>query len=79
MTPTNIAGLAGLPHSRTGIASATVNAARQTGTTLGVAVLGALIARAQTFTDGLHLAVGVAGAVLPTVTVLTAATLNRAG
>ena len=78
VTPTNIVGLAGLPGTRTGTASATVNAARQTGTTLGVAVLGVLIARQATFTVGLHLAMGVAGVVLVAVTVLTAATLRRA-
>lgn len=78
VTPTNIVGLAGLPGTRAGIASATVNAARQTGTTLGVAALGTLIARGTTFTGGLHLAMGVAGLVLLAVTVLTAATLGRA-
>ncbi|WIX81075.1 hypothetical protein QRX50_10065 [Amycolatopsis carbonis] len=43
MTPTHIVGLAGVQGERTGIASATVNAARQTGTALGVAALGALL------------------------------------
>ena len=79
VTPTNIVGLAGLPGNRSGTASATVNAARQTGTTLGVAALGALIATGTTFTNGLHRAMAVAGLVLLAVTVLTAATLGRAG
>jgi DHA2 family methylenomycin A resistance protein-like MFS transporter len=72
-------GLAGLPGHRSGIASATVNAARQTGTALGVAALGALLARGSTLPSGLHAAMGVAGVVLLAVTVLTAVTLRRAG
>ncbi|WIV59935.1 DHA2 family efflux MFS transporter permease subunit [Amycolatopsis nalaikhensis] len=79
ITPSNIVGLAGLPGHRSGIASATVNAARQTGTALGVAALGALLARGSTLPAGLHLAMGVAGIVLLAVTVLTAATLGGAG
>jgi DHA2 family methylenomycin A resistance protein-like MFS transporter len=79
VTPSNIVGLAGLPGNRSGIASATVNAARQTGTALGVAALGALPARGSTLPSGLHAAMGVAGVVLLAVTVLTAATLRRAG
>jgi EmrB/QacA subfamily drug resistance transporter len=79
VTPTNIVGLAGLPGDRVGIASATVNAARQTGTALGVAALGALLSHGATFSTGLHAAMGLAGATLLAVTVLTAATLRRAG
>ncbi|HET6709242.1 MFS transporter [Amycolatopsis sp.] len=78
ITPSNIVGLAGLPGHRSGIASATVNAARQTGTALGVAALGALLAAGSTLPAGLHLAMGVAGVVLLAVTVLTAVTLRRA-
>ncbi|MFC4083142.1 DHA2 family efflux MFS transporter permease subunit [Amycolatopsis samaneae] len=79
ITPTNLVGLAGLPGNRSGIASATVNAARQTGTALGVAALGALVAQRADFSAGLHLAMGVAALVLLAVTVLTATTLRGAG
>ncbi|MBE1500052.1 MFS family permease [Amycolatopsis lexingtonensis] len=79
VTPSNIVGLARLPGHRSGIASATVNAARQTGTALGVAALGALVAAGPTLPGGLYLAMAVAGVVLLSVTVLTAATLRRAG
>ena len=78
MTPSNIVGLAGLPGTRGGIASATVNAARQTGTALGVAALGALVAQGATFAAGLHLAMGVAGVVLLAVAILAAVTLRTA-
>ncbi|WP_326567020.1 MFS transporter [Amycolatopsis rhabdoformis] len=78
VTPSNIVGLAGVPGERTGIASATVNAARQTGTALGVAALGALLAHGSTLTSGLHAAMAVAGGVLLVVTVLTATTLRGA-
>ena len=74
MTPTDIVGVAGVP----GIASATVNAARQPGAALGVAALGALLAGGANLTSGLYTATAVAGGVLLVVTVLTAATLRRA-
>ncbi|MFD9888361.1 DHA2 family efflux MFS transporter permease subunit [Amycolatopsis sp. NPDC059027] len=79
ITPTNLVGLAGLPGTRAGTASATVNAARQTGTALGVATLGALAAQRADFSSGLHLAMTVAAVTLLVVTVLTAATLREAG
>lgn len=79
LTPSNIVGLAGLPGNRSGIASATVNTARQTGMALGIAALGALLAGGATFASGLHLAMGVSGAVLLAVALLAAATLRTAG
>lgn len=41
---TNSAALAAVPRERSGMASATVNATRQTGATLGIAVMGILFA-----------------------------------
>ncbi|MGW7530808.1 MFS transporter [Amycolatopsis sp. NPDC054798] len=79
ITPVNVVGLAGLPVRRTGTAAGTVNAARQVGMALGVAALGALLDHGSTLTTGLWTAMAVAGAVLLAVTVLTAATLRRAG
>nr|WP_255638539.1 hypothetical protein [Amycolatopsis sp. DSM 110486] len=64
------------PHP--GGPSATVNAARQTGTALGVAALGALLADGANLAAGLHAAMAVAGGVLLVVTVLTATTLRGA-
>ncbi|HEY8371562.1 MAG TPA: MFS transporter [Pseudonocardiaceae bacterium] len=72
MTPASAAALASAPRQRSGAASAVVNAARQTGTALGVALLGALLtARAaavgplatpeETVLSGLHAAFLVAG------------------
>ncbi len=43
ITPTNAAVLTAVPRERSGIASATVNATRQTGTAVGVALLGSLL------------------------------------
>ncbi|WP_116204516.1 MFS transporter [Amycolatopsis circi] len=79
ITPTNVVGLAGLPVQRTGTAAGTVNAARQVGMALGVAALGALLNHGSTLTTGLRTAMAAAGAALLTVTVLTAATLRKAG
>lgn len=78
VTPTNLVVLAEVPRERSGMAAATVNMTRQTGLALGVAVLGALIALRPDLVSGLHLAMGVAGAALLAVTVLTAATLRAA-
>ncbi|WP_281178412.1 MFS transporter [Amycolatopsis jejuensis] len=77
ITPTNLVGLSGLPAHRTGTASGTVNAARQTGTALGIAALGALLNHGTTLTTGLQTAMTVAGAALLVVTVLTATTLRK--
>ncbi|MEU4669238.1 hypothetical protein AB0F91_14935 [Amycolatopsis sp. NPDC023774] len=78
VTPTDVAGLAGAPSECTGIASATVNATRQTGTARDVAALGALVADGSNRTAGLHAATAVAGGVLLVVTVLTVTTLRGA-
>ncbi|MEU9114680.1 MFS transporter, partial [Streptomyces sp. NPDC048483] len=43
IAPTNAAALSTVPRERSGAAAATVNAARQTGTALGIAVLGSLL------------------------------------
>ncbi|WP_158884406.1 MFS transporter [Amycolatopsis anabasis] len=76
--PTNALALHAVPRERSGTASATVNAARQTGSALGIAALGALLATGADFVDGLHRALLVAGIVTLAVTVLTALTLRPA-
>ncbi|GAB3578170.1 hypothetical protein GCM10027445_44970 [Amycolatopsis endophytica] len=53
---TNLVALAAVPPERSGVASATVNAARQTGTALGVAVLGTIVASSGRITTGLVVA-----------------------
>ena len=50
------------PASRGGIASGVVNAARQTGALLGVALLGTLLHTRADFTGGLHAGLAIAGA-----------------
>ena len=45
-----------------GIASGIINAARQVGSVIGIALLGALVARRTTFISGLHVAVIIGGA-----------------
>jgi DHA2 family methylenomycin A resistance protein-like MFS transporter len=54
--PSSVAAvLSSAPAERTGVASAVVNASRQVGGVLGVALLGSLVA-GETFVSGLHLA-----------------------
>ncbi|MET9966662.1 MFS transporter [Streptomyces sp. NPDC006356] len=43
ITPTNAAALSAVPRQRSGAAAATVNATRQAGTAIGIAVLGSLL------------------------------------
>ena len=72
ISPTQIAGVLGLPPQRSGLASACINTTRPAGTTLGVAVHGLIVARsagtvgtpgyAPGFSHGLHIAVIIAAA-----------------
>ncbi len=49
IAPTNAAAMAAVPRERSGAAASTVNATRQVGTALGIAVLGSMLnARAET-------------------------------
>jgi MFS transporter, DHA2 family, methylenomycin A resistance protein len=59
---TNASAFIAVPRQRSGIASATVNATRQTGTALGVAVLGGLIGSGA-FCSGFHASALIAGGV----------------
>ena len=58
------------PPSYTGVAGGVINAARQTGSVFGVAVLGGMIAGKDTFLAGFHQAVGTASAVFAVAAVL---------
>ncbi|GAB1509278.1 MFS transporter [Actinophytocola sp. KF-1] len=64
ITTTNSAGVSAVGRERSGTAAATVNAARQTGTALGIAALGAIVnahLAGAGFTTGLHWALVLAG------------------
>ncbi|MFB9902663.1 DHA2 family efflux MFS transporter permease subunit [Allokutzneria oryzae] len=61
MAPTSTAALTGAPPERSGMASAVVNASRQTGIVVGVAVLGAVLPLGGLM-SGFHLASLIAGA-----------------
>ncbi len=68
ITTTNSAGVGAVGRERSGTAAAIVNAARQTGTALGVAALGAIVNAhlaggedPDAFTSGLHVSLGLAG------------------
>ncbi|MDQ2837749.1 MAG: MFS transporter [Actinomycetota bacterium] len=52
--------MSAVPSQQGGVASGLINASRQTGSVLGVAVLGALVSSTHRFVDGLHLAVALA-------------------
>ncbi|MWK40119.1 hypothetical protein GEV43_43305 [Actinomadura sp. J1-007] len=70
LPPLNASALAAVPRERSGAAAATVNAVRQTGTSLGIAVLGAVLAArsggaesGDAFVTGLRTIAVVAGAI----------------
>ncbi len=70
MPAATTAAIEAAPRQLAGLAAGAVNAARQLGSVLGVAVLGALVATGHPFLTGFHIAVGcsailfLAGAVL---------------
>ncbi len=64
------------PAERAGIASGVLNAARQAGGAIGVALLGTLLA-GSTFVSGLHLAMGVSAASFLLGAVVTALAVDR--
>lgn len=53
--------IASAPKERSGIAAAVLNASRQVGSVLGVALLGSLVSRHSTFVPGMHVASLIAG------------------
>lgn len=68
ITTTNSAGVGAVGRERSGTAAAILNAARQTGTALGIAALGAIVNAhlgggddPNAFTAGLHVSLGLAG------------------
>jgi DHA2 family methylenomycin A resistance protein-like MFS transporter len=56
--------LGSVEKARSGIAAGVLNATRQTGSVLGVALFGSFIAGEAAFVDGLHLALVISAAVL---------------
>jgi MFS transporter, DHA2 family, methylenomycin A resistance protein len=64
--------LGSVERSRSGVASGTLNTARQTGSVIGVAVYGSLIASGQVV-SGLHIALGISVGLAIAVLALTAA------
>jgi MFS family permease len=80
ITTTNSAAVSSVGRERSGTAAATVNAARQTGTALGIAALGAIVnanLAGAGFTTGLHWALALAGG-LTLVAALVVALVGRA-
>lgn len=55
LPPINIAAIAAVPRERSGMASATVNAARQTGSALGIAIMGVILFNRSVSTLSTHL------------------------
>lgn len=68
--PLSVAVIAAAPHDQSGMASGLLNAARQTGGALGVAILGSLIA-ANTFIDGMRWALAISAVAYGVALVLT--------
>jgi hypothetical protein len=70
MTPATAAGLSGVPADKAGVGSAVLNTSRQVGGSLGIALIGAIMAHEiagsrapQAFVHGLSVALEVAAAI----------------
>src|SRR5207237_9517491 len=62
--PLTSALLGSVEKSRSGIAAGVLNATRQTGSVLGVALFGSLVSRSGSFMPGLHASLMIAAVVL---------------
>jgi DHA2 family methylenomycin A resistance protein-like MFS transporter len=69
--------LAGVDRSRSGIASGALNSARQTGSVIGVALFGSLIAGGR-LVAGLHLALVISAGLALAIVALSAGINDRA-
>ena len=89
MAPTTSAAMGSVPVDKAGVGSAVINSMRQVGGSLGIALMGTLVASAVTasphdpqyglqFVDGYHLAVHVGAAILIAGAVLAAITIRPA-
>ena len=78
MPAATTAVMEGAPAERAGLASGAINASRQVGGVIGVALLGAVVSGSATFIPGLHIAVIIAGAAFLSGAVLTFVTVRRA-
>lgn len=77
ITPTNVAGLSAVPTQRSGTASGIISTTRQSGSALGIAVLGAIVDSAASYTNGMHTAVLVGTIPLVLGTLMVLATPRR--
>jgi hypothetical protein len=89
MAPTTSAAMGSVAVDKAGVGSAVINSMRQVGGSLGIAIMGALVASTVTvtprdpryvaqFVDGYHLAVHVGAAILIAGAVLAAITIRTA-
>jgi EmrB/QacA subfamily drug resistance transporter len=92
MAPVTAAAMSGVPHDKAGVGSAVLNSMRQVGGSLGIAVMGAIVAASVTvapgtgghptpssFLDGFHHALVTAAVISVAGAVLAALTLRRGG
>ena len=88
MTPTTAAAMGAVPMDKAGVGSAVLNSSRQVGGSLGIAVMGALVAsqvnttmlgpaRVDQFIDGYHLALYVAACIALVGRLVAVATVRR--
>jgi EmrB/QacA subfamily drug resistance transporter len=88
MTPTTAAAMGSVPVDKAGVGSAVLNAFRQVGGSLGIAVMGAVVASqisvapanpayAQQFVDGYHLGLYVASAIALSGAMVAVATVRK--
>jgi DHA2 family methylenomycin A resistance protein-like MFS transporter len=79
MPAATIVAISAAPENRAGIAAGALNASRQVGSLIGVAVFGAIINSSKNFISGMHITLAIGGTIFFCGAVMTALFVQTSG